>query len=300
MMWFTQDFGENSLVWFAITTLAAILSSFATSWLTYRFIKRREILEALELEGQGEKEERIRQEVVRWANPILAAVKGLESRFSNILDYAGYLVLSENYERRVDSGWSISYDYFMHSTLYLFGQYFAWILMLQESLNFELFESQKEKDEFFEAIQRVTSTLSSFPPDFGCTGKDAQVFSLQQRAIGELFLTDRRGGRWCSGSPELIERLPPQDTQAFALQQRATGELFLTNRGTNRWCIGYPEFLERLTDDRFSKHLKPLQMLLEDVSPESDCRWKRLESTRQALLDLDAQCRKLLVLPEDG
>lgn len=260
MGWFTQDFAGNNLVWLLITTFVAIFSGFVSSWLTYRFVKRREMLDALDLEEQSEKQERIRQEIIRWANPILATVKGLEGRLRNILDQAGYLALSENYDSHVNPNWSISYDYFMSSTLYLFGQYFAWTLMLQEELSFELFESQKEKDEFFKAIRQIAESLSSFPPKFRCSDKDTQVFALQQRAIGELFLED--GGK-------------------------------------SRRCISYPEFLERLANGRFMQHLNPLQTLLADVSPDNECRWKRLESTRQALLDLEAQCRALLVLSEE-
>jgi hypothetical protein len=74
----------------------------------------------------------------------------------------------------------------MNSTLYLFGQYFCWIRMLEEELNFELFESQVEKDEFFFAVREVSKALSDFPPSYSCSGKDFQVFRLQQRVIGEL------------------------------------------------------------------------------------------------------------------
>ncbi|MCP4373195.1 MAG: hypothetical protein GY797_34585 [Deltaproteobacteria bacterium] len=260
MNWLAEAFTENSIVWLLLSTFVALLSGFVSSWLTYRFVKRREMIESIELEEESEKQERIRQEVIRWANPILAAVKDLEGRLRNILDLAGYLALSENYENQVNSDWSISYDYFMNSTLYLFGLYFAWTRMLQEELNFELFESQRDKDRFFQAIAKVAKSLGSFPPKYSCSGKDTQVFRLQQQAIGELFIVDGH---------------------------------------KHRRCLNYPEFLQKLNDNQFSQHLRPLRALLEDVSPESDCRWKRLEVTKQALADLEAHCKDLLVLSEE-
>ncbi len=60
--------------------------------------------------AQGLREERIRKEIIRWANPILGAVQELNSRLDNILDNSGYLVLSKNYERRINKDWSVSYD----------------------------------------------------------------------------------------------------------------------------------------------------------------------------------------------
>ena len=87
MNWFTQIFVENSIVWLLLSAFVAILSGFVSSWLTYRFVKRKEMLDTLELERESEKYDRIRQEVTRWANPILAAVKELESRLRNIFRF---------------------------------------------------------------------------------------------------------------------------------------------------------------------------------------------------------------------
>lgn len=149
----------------------------------------------------------------------------------------------------------------MNSSLFLFGQYFAWIRMFEEELSFELFESQKEKDEFTKAIRSVSKALGGFPPkSYTCSGQDTQVFNLQQRAIGELFIV---------GDNE------------------------------NRRCITYPEFLEKQDNWEFSRHLEPLRNLLERITPpDTDCRWKRLEAVRKALVYLESQCRELLVLPK--
>ena len=75
--------------------------------------------------------------------------------------------------------------------------------MLRDELNFELFETQVEKDLFFQAIHDVSRALSSFPPSsrYTCKGKDTQVFSLQQRAIGELFIVREGNNKRCMSLP---------------------------------------------------------------------------------------------------
>lgn len=257
MKWLTETFNSSSIIWLLTSSTIAILSGFASSWLTFNYIRRRELIEQSKIEIKLKKQEAIRQEIIRWSNPILAAVKDLKGRLNNIVD-EGYLALGKDFENQINSNWSISYDYFMSSTLYLFGQYFCWIRMLEEELNFELFESQAEKDNFFLAVREVSKALSDFPPSYFCSDKDFQVFRLQQRVIGELFVV-----------------LDVRD---------------------KRHVISYADFLEKLKDkdNSFNQHLIPLRNLLEDVSPESDCRWQRILTTRKALDKLESRCIEIL------
>jgi hypothetical protein len=272
MDWLTRAFEEHSIAWLIVSTVVALIAGFISSWLTYRF-KSREIIDTaiadiekqrniLRFETEKERQERIRLEIVKWANPILAAVRDLKSRLENILDKAGYLALSSEYKSQVNPNWSISYDYFMSSTFFVFAQHFAWVQMLQDELNFELFQSQQAQKEFFDAVHEVRSALGSFPPHhYECSGKDTQVFSLQQRAIGELLIL----------------------------------------REKDSWrCMSYPEFIERLnaSGSILNQHLQPLRTLLDHLTPNDDCRWKRLDATRQALSKLETVCEKLLSLSE--
>src|SRR5262245_58028294 len=164
--------GADEFSWLLITTAVALAAGGISGWVSAAF-RRRE-----------RRQERIRDEVLRWANPILGAVRGLESRLDNILDDYLYLALDREADeaRPVDRDWAIGYQYAMESTLFLFAEYFAWIQLLQERLSFELFESQETKDRFFDAIWDVSKSLSNYPSDnvFG-NGWDAQVFALQQR-----------------------------------------------------------------------------------------------------------------------
>lgn len=248
---------ENGLALLFVSTFVAILSGFCSSWLYFHFIKRKEIREMIQLNLEQSQKERTTQETIKWANPVQRAVENLNYRLQNTLEDAGYLALHPGFTH---PSWSINYDYMMQSSLYYFGQYFAWIQMLQEDLNIEIFHSHKERDEFFTAITDVASTLNSYPPLFDCTGKDVQVFSVQQRAIGESMIL-REGG-----------------------QKR---------------CMNYVEFLNRIEEDDFRKHFDPLIALLESIDPSQDCKWKRLWSLRNSLIQLNQICEKRLSPHQD-
>jgi hypothetical protein len=266
-----------------VTAVVSIVVSVGSAWLIFQLVKKREMAEGLrieieklelvkkpelaqallnEIEGQREKlrleqekdrNERIRAEILRWANPILGAVEDLNRRLANILRQRGYFALNPAYKET--SQWSISYDYFMQSTLYLFSVYFAYAEALQEELSFELFRDQEEKKELFSALVSVGKALGDFPPSYSCTGGDRQVFHLEQRSIGSVVLREDDRTR----------------------------------------CISYPAFRDKLSDDKFSLTLSPLQKLLESVEPgPGNCRWKRLEAVDAALTQVDEVCRKIL------
>lgn len=280
MDWLTRAFAEHSVSWIVLSAVVGLLSGAVSSWITYQ-LKRKELFETAQLKQkeivatmlgdievqhqiqagfqEKEKNDRVREQIIQWANPILRAVEGLNYRLENILDN-GYMAL--NKQGQFPPGWSITYDYFMSSTLYLFAQYFAWIQMLRELLSFELFQSEHTKVEFFKCIHAVGKPLSDFPyaPLNNCSGEDRQVFRLQQRVIGELLILGD------SNSPR---------------------------------CMSYPDFLEKLKEPSFEHHLQPLRALLENVIPDDNCRWIRLNETRRALRNLMEYCQQVLKMPEE-
>jgi len=214
-----------------------------------------------ELEAVAKSDDRIRSEVLAWANPILDAVNGLESRLRNILTTKGYRALDSSFS---DPEWSVTHDYFLDSTLFLFGQYFCWTQMLRQEMSFELFRSQKEMKEFFAKVDGVSGKLSDYPPHFGekeeeykGTGNDAQVFRLQQRAIGETLAT---------------------------------------RRGERRACRSYASFLTKLPEQNFQCVFDPVRKLVDKVKPEEK-RWQRLLDAHATLIELQAECNRLLQLP---
>lgn len=250
--------------WLLITTAVSLAAGAVAGWVSAAFHRR----EA--------RKERTRQEVLRWANPILNSVQSLESRLDNILNDGLYVMLAPEVRPKasrllptrtrlhqlIDPDWAVSYEYVMPSTLFHFAEYFAWVRLLLERLSFELFESQQTQERFFEAIWGVTKALSSWPKDEVVgEGHDAQVFALQQRAIGELVI-DREG--------ESIR------------------------------ILTYREFLDALDSDAsFASLFDPLRSFLEGVTPGTK-RWSRLEGTRTALQTLDHECRTLLRLDGTG
>jgi hypothetical protein len=239
---------SDELVWLLITTAVALVAGGISGAVSAAY-RRRE-----------QKQERVREEVLRWANPILGSVKSLKSRLENILDQGLHVALDPavDEERPVDPDWAVDGTYALESTLFVFSEYFAWVQLLHEQMSFELFETQKTKDDFFAAIWKVSGALSHWPePPVRGKGPDTQVFVLQQRAIGELLIV--RDGE----APRVL---------------------------------GYPDFLAaRKNDRRFTEMLAPLELLLSSLKKKTK-RWQRLENTRKAVVELEAHCNTLLGL----
>lgn len=205
------------------------------------------------------RDERLRAEILRWANPILAAVSELAGRLDNILGHGAHVALGRNTSRNVSPGWSIDYDYFMPSTLYVFAQYFHWVRRLQIELSFELFASQSDKDAFLAHVDAVRDALSRWPMQ-GLPGNDptdAQVFTLQQRAIASAMT---------------IRAEPPR-------------------------CLEFDEFMEAWLEPPLADALRPLQTLLQDVSATSGARWIRLQRVLASLKLLEQHCKAILGMP---
>jgi hypothetical protein len=258
-------FADQRIIWLLITTIVAFISGFISSYLTYYFIRRQEIKDIIiadiqkqrdleTIESYKAKNERIRQEITRWTNPILGAVQDLEARLTNILEIQGYTALTENYQENVNPNWSISYEYFMNSSLYLFAQYFCWIRILQKRINFEMFKSQQEKNNFFKAIECVCKALGDFPPNYG--RGDMQLFQLQQRAIGEQMIVRNGDDLECLSYSEFIKKL--------------------------------------IEDNNFERQIMPLRSLLDDLDPENVGRWERFKTTQKQLKILNDACIKIL------
>lgn len=56
MNWLTQFIEEQSIAWLLLSAIVAMLSGFLSSWLTYRFVKRQEIIDENKLQGEIRKE----------------------------------------------------------------------------------------------------------------------------------------------------------------------------------------------------------------------------------------------------
>ncbi|MBC7803954.1 MAG: hypothetical protein H7Y16_08790 [Candidatus Parcubacteria bacterium] len=205
---------------------------------------------------QAEQAERTRQEIERWANPILGAVRELRARLENILENAGYPALSRSGAGGIHPDWSIDFDYFMSSTVFLFCQYFCWERLLQERLTFDLFGEGASKDRFLAQLRNVRQPLSMWPLETS---------------------SDLAGG----------------DAQVFGLQQRAFGEALIEQSGAEVRCMRAADFFDRWNDPAFRARFAPLEKLLEEVTPAS-VRGERLKRTRDALVALEEECVTVL------
>jgi hypothetical protein len=212
-----------------------------------------------DLATRSAKDDRIREVVLRWSNPILSAIEDLEHRLDNILNQRGYPMLSS--AAKPVSGWSARYDYFMPSTVYFFCQYFFWIRSLEEKLSFELFEKHEVKDKFLARIYAASSKLGDYPledlKNIEGDEEDRQIFKLEQRALGELMDVA------VEGEPR---------------------------------CMGYADFMDNWSDPEVKKKLIPVTSFLEGVNPTNEHRWRRLELLLETLQGLGLECRSLLRL----
>lgn len=212
----------------------------------------------VELAGRSARVDRIRQEVVRWANPIFGSVIELRNRLNNILCNQGYLALSPQTQDQLNIDWSITYDYFLPSTVYLFCQYFCWVRLLEEKLSFELFRKHTEKDAFFSKVHAVGHKLSDYPLE------------------------------------ELKNVVGTGDRQVFRLEQQVLGEAVIASENGELRCLRYSEFLAKWPDAAFKRSLRPMTDFVDGLQPTNTHRWKRLELMAGALNELHNECDRLL------
>ena len=245
---------DPDFVWLVITTALALGSGLLSSWLTYRYITRQQLLEEHQMQAEGERDERVRAELVKWSNDVIAAVDDLHARLGSVLYHNSYLALDPAFVRRADSMWSATYDYYMTSTLFLFGQFLGWLQLLREDVNIEIFDNAEENRSLASAMLNVSKSLGDFPLTH-CMGRDAQLFRLQQRAIADLFIVDE---------------------------------------GDEHRTLRYHEFTERMAKTEFAVHFQPLTEMLAGVRPDGDCRWQRLEHLYGSIARLQGICQTVL------
>jgi hypothetical protein len=217
-------------------------------------LQRERELASFRREARRLRDDRLRTEILRWANPILGSVTDLRRRLNNVLERGAHFSLSRESSSQAPAGWSITYEYFMPSTLFLFAQYFHWVRRMQVEMSFELFETQDDKDQFLNRLWQVSDALSKWPLGNEDAPFDIQVFVLEQRGIGEAVTVRAEASR----------------------------------------CLDFAEFMEAWEEGPLDARLAPLRRLLEDVEPGPNGRWQRLQMVEQALGQLEQHCREIL------
>ena len=120
----------------------------------------------------------------RYAKPLLQAAYELEGRLESILDEKrnGRLWLWPNWEPDPNNTElpPVTFDYYLKSTLYLIGQFFAWIdIMKKEEIFLPL--SDRAINQEFQTL--LEDCIKAFSDSRVASGP--AIFRQQQRAIGE-------------------------------------------------------------------------------------------------------------------
>lgn len=197
------------------------------------------------------KEERMRAERYAWQNSVYESVRSLSRRLGNILTDDGHVALAPG--AVLDPQWSMTHEYFLESTMFLFAQYFCCVQLIRDDLSFELFASIEERDRFFSAFDRVSNALGTFPRSDATTDAvDRQVFRLEQREIGEtLIVSDKRRGRR---------------------------------------CMRFATFRDSFSAGQLDDVLLPLRRFLVGLEKEKDIRFRRLEDVKAGLEQVEQAC----------
>ncbi|MFB9882073.1 hypothetical protein ACFFMN_29460 [Planobispora siamensis] len=236
----------------------------ALAHFTFRFARkpeieatfRRELDAALRLRAE-DRADQVQRQIAVCAGPLFVAAEELSARLDNILNNQGFPALARDWETRRDQNWSNTHEYFLTSTLYLFGQYFARVQIMKDRLGVDEYLLQRDKDDLWSRVRGVTGALADYPTSYspGCAGQDRQVMKWEQVAIGEALIS---------------------------------------HEGGVSTVLGYSAFMERLGE--IDLHFQSLRALVIDLAPvpSGNCRWQRMLSLREELAKVTAECRRLL------
>lgn len=267
----------------AITAVVSVAASLLLARLTFHFVRRKEMdaelertmrAKAAELSEELRKEinfERAKRDMDRQdrvqslmhaaAAPLLVASDDLLGRLRNILDQEGYVQLRQNWDQERPRGWSSTHDYFMSSSVYVFARYFSHVEMVREKLGAD--EVLARSDPLTAALVRSAHRLAAWPTIHnreGCPGEDRQVFTWQQRALGQVLIA-RENGR--------------SRVMSYA-------EFLSHEAQTSRHQQPLREFLIDISPE-----------------PPGNCRWRRLGSVRQALQEVRDRCATVLGVQDE-
>jgi len=193
-------------------------------------------LENLKDELQQKKESRQKTEkaeevLAKYREPLVLAAFELQSRCYNILR-KNLFRISENERSRT---------YFIENTLYVFAQYFSWTEIIRREVQFL-------------DLGEVEATLE---------------LSRLQENIREIILSSKYGRVF----------------RVFRGEQRAIGELMISQQSNGNTCIGYAAFFEK-KDESFRYWFEHLQWSIEEIAKDSASDNGRLKDLQHALVDL--------------
>jgi hypothetical protein len=172
MSWLTALMDEHTVAW---VFLSAVVGGVVGASVKFLFE---------DLLGHRLARRRAVHEVIRSnTTPLLRAAETLERQINNFV-------------RNRDQGWYSRSEYYRLSTLYAFGEYLGWILIIERGFGFLPYESSRAGKRFNRQLYGLFRALSSFGyfRDASPLVVDAsQVPRRMLAAIGEVMVTGGGG-----------------------------------------------------------------------------------------------------------
>jgi hypothetical protein len=175
-----------------------------------------------------------------YREPLIAASFELQSRLYNILslDFVGKWVKDERTGKR---------DAAIHSTLYVFAQFFAWRELIRREVQYLRFSRDEQTRLFAQLLRDIGEEFLA-----DRYGQQFMIWRVEQRGLGERMIVPADGGKACLG---------------YAA--------FLDQRGMmDEWLNPIERDLENI-DDGGRKRLTNVQHLLVDLIRQLDDNKKR-------------------------
>jgi hypothetical protein len=165
-----------------LAILAAALVAFVTTALTL-LVQARSRRE----EHEKRQQDRIHHVISRYREPLSSAAFDLQSRLINIVEFG---FLEKYYVGRTDGD---RYRFYAeNNTLWLVGQYLAWVTIIRREVRFLDLGSVEESRDLENLINDVRKAFAS---DSRITDPAFRIFRGDQRAIGELMTITRATGQ---------------------------------------------------------------------------------------------------------
>jgi hypothetical protein len=178
--------------------IAAIVTSVVAALIVavFSYLGVRRTLEAQERREMRSREEESERLLRRYRDPVVRAAFDLQSRIYNI-------VVNRFLEKYLVRGTPAEQEYAVESTLYVIGEYFGWVEVLRQEVQFlDLGDAGKSR-ELRERLGAINSIFFSERPDTAF-----RIFRGEQRAIGQVMVApvSVSGGREVIGYADFVAR----------------------------------------------------------------------------------------------
>jgi hypothetical protein len=178
--------------------IAAIVTSVVAALIVavFSYLGVRRTLEAQERRELRSREEEAERLLRRYRDPVVRAAFDLQSRLYNI-------VVNDFLTKYLVRGTPAEQEYAVESSLYVIGEYFGWVEVLRQEVQFlDLGDAGKSR-ELRERLGAINGIFFSERPD-----PAFRIFRGEQRAIGQVMVetSSGSGGREVIGYADFVTR----------------------------------------------------------------------------------------------